>query len=484
MAVTLNKGTPVGPVVSVPEPAGTHARRAVILEQSGDAWKAVEAEIGGDHIVVLNAHAVSGQQGPPEAVRTRNGNDVALLPELQTCVCRVFDMPGAVGDQVRSMVSLRLELELPYPVAESTWACEAQMNGHGPSGRVLLIAAATQEIALAEHTLHEWGVRNADVEFAPAALAELALATDVSPGTLAILRVEQTAATLVLVHGRSLCYTRQIRLDAATGAAEDWIPSLAREVNQSLYDYQLRTGNPRPERLTLVSNANAGVLLDALESQLEMPASPLLLPDAFAAPSGVSVDDLLDEYPACLGALLAMHRRARGETSAAPPLQRQKRAARAAGWRGRRGQLIAINAALLVLVLLLGFAVQSVRMSNAEKLIAGSEPIRTGLEKLQEQVEILRFEEKRPRYMLDVLQGMAEVLPPDIKVESLTIDPKGKVALSGTAGSVEAASDAAMTSLRESKMFINPVFHGATKEKDGFGFRITCDLRGGQGGGK
>ncbi|MDX9975473.1 MAG: hypothetical protein RBU21_20980, partial [FCB group bacterium] len=234
MAVTLNKGTPVGAVVTVPEPAAGHARRAVVLEQSGGGWKAVEAEIGGDRIVILNAQAVAGPLGLPEAVRTRNGNEVALLPELLTCVCRVFDMPGAVGDQVRNMVALRLELELPYPVEESTWACEAQTNGHGPSGRVLLIAASTQEIALAEHMLREWGVRDADVEFAPAALAELALATNASAGSLAILRVEQTTATLVLGHGRSLCYTRQIRLD---GAAEGWIPSLAREVNQSLYDY-------------------------------------------------------------------------------------------------------------------------------------------------------------------------------------------------------------------------------------------------------
>ncbi|MDX9974801.1 MAG: PilN domain-containing protein, partial [FCB group bacterium] len=246
----------------------------------------------------------------------------------------------------------------------------------------------------------------------------------------------------------------------------------------------LRTGNARPERLTLVCNANAGVLLDALESQLELPASTLPLPEVFGAPSSVSVDGLLDEYPACLGALLALHRRARGENSAAPPLHRQKRAVRGAGWRGRRGLLMGLNAGLLALVLVLGLAVQSVRMSNAEKLIAGSEPIRTGLERLQEQVEILRFEEKRPRYLLDVLQGMAEALPPDIKVESLAIDSKGKVSLSAQAGSVEVASDAAMTALRESKMFMNPTFHGATKEKDGFGFRITCELRGGQGGGK
>jgi hypothetical protein len=447
----------------------------VVLEAAGDAWKVVEAEIGGDEIVVLGAHPATAADGVPAPLRTRDGGEVALLPSLKTCVCRVIDLPGATADQIDNMMALRIELELPYPVAESTWACEPRMNGHGANGQVLLIAAASREIAPAEQALQAWGVRDAAVEFAPAGLAELALAADPSAGTVAVLQVEGDAALLVLAHGRSLCYVRRIGL-----VDPDDDSQLVREVNQSLFDYQLRSGNPRPERLAVLGGRSS--LNESLKAQLELPATTVRLPKVFSVPAdAIPPDALVSDYAACLGALLAMHRRLRGEASAAPSLCKSKHVGHAAGWRGRRGLLLGLNGGLLALALVLGAVAGSVRLHTAEKLIESGRPIIGGLEKLQEEVEILRYEEKHPRAVLDVLKAMAEALPPEIKVQSIEVTPKGNVTLTGKTGTVEAASDTAMAALRDSKVFVNPQFHGATKEQDGFGFRITCDLRGGAG---
>lgn len=465
--------------------AGTPSSgRILVVEHTpGDGWKALDAEIGED-IAILDARTVEGgdQHGAAALLSTSDGATIALIPDSHKSVCRLIDIASAPADQVERMVALRLEVELPYPVAESTWACEPCLNGRGSTSRALLIAAATSEISKAERALGAPKSRGVGIEFGPAGLAELALAAVPAEGTVAVVAMDAGEALLVLTYGGTLAYTRHIRLDPAAQDLESpmdkWAPQFARDVKQSLYDYLLRTGNSGPECIYMVGKPmRQEALLEAITQSLGMPVRSLAFPGVIrVAKPELNADDLIADFPVCLGILIATMRRRRGERTTSPAIRRERRGFRALDWRSRIGVLVGLSVLLGAALVASLFMVQAVRLNADERLVRESQPLLGGLQGLQEEADILRFEGRQARSIVDTIAALAEVLPAEIKVESVAIDAKGKVTIAGKANSVEVASDTAISALEASSAFVNPQFNGATREKDAFGFHITFDL--------
>lgn len=453
-------------------------RRVLVLEPvSAGAWRAIEGEVGDGGITVLAAQALTGDaEGLARLRLLGNGADVVLVSNSQKSVCRFLDMVDAAPDQVRRMVALRLETELPYSVSESTWVCERRENRDGVSGHVLVIATATSEIAHAEEALRTQGLRCQGVEYNAASLAELLVTAPTTDECVGIVERDVGGATLAIAQRGVLCYARHIPIDHSASDAR-----VASEVDQSVYDYQLRSQGARPTRV-FVAGTDATGLIEPLQGRLGIPVEAAPCPQFLdvRAPAVVR-DDLVAQFPACVGALIAVHRRLLGERAAAPPLRRRVRALETANLRSKRLVLAGTNAGLLLVLIAALFGVRAAQLSAAEHIIDESRPLLGGLERLQDEVDILQHERGRQRPILDTMRELAEVLPSEVKVETLTIDPKGKITVSGETRSVEAASDEAIAAMEASDLFIHPKFLGATKQKEAFGFRLTCELSQGPG---
>lgn len=467
----------------------------VVLERvSDDEWKAVKAEVGGDRITVSDAQVLrSGAGSSAERdrgawTRLGNGAEACLVANSPKSVCRFLDLVQATPEQTRQMVALRLETELPYSVAESTWVCERPETADAAGGNVLVLATETAGIADAEDRLRAKGIRCGSVELNASGFAELALASGPSDETLAVVNLDQTRATLAITRGTSLRYVRHIAISAGsddeTGASTGWMARLANELEQSIYDYLLRTGNGRPARLLVAGERLAAEgLTETLAARLGIPVEAASCPE-FVRISGSApaANELIERFSACMGAVIAVHHRRRGEQTAAPVLRRRGRAFGQVDLRSKRFALIGANVLLLVLLVAALFGVRAARLGAAERIIDEGQSWVEYLEPLQDEVDILQFEAGRQRSFLDALQALAEVLPSEVKVEKLTIDAKGNVIISGKTKTVEIIGGKAVTAIEASNMLANPKLLDATKEKDEYGFRLTCELKKGPRG--
>lgn len=465
-------------------------RRVLVLERISEReWKAVEGEVGGDRIKVFGAEVLKSEAGTPDLGPLANGADVILVSNSPRAVCRFLDLANASSDQTERMVGLRLETELPYPVAESTWVWERQGSGNATPGSVLVVATGTAELAQAEEELRANGRRCTGVEFDGTGLAELAVACSPPADTVALVSLGGRGATVAITHAGKLRYVRRISLGAVTSeeesSADSAVSRLANELDQSVYDYLLRTGGERPECVLIAGEGmDANDMIEALGARLRLPVEIACIPEIVDIPDRATVSGgLLAVFPECVGALIAVHRRSRGERTAAPALRRQQ------GWRfgeidlrNKRVALICANTALFAALIAALFGVGASQLRAANRIIEESRPLLPDLERLEDEVDILEYESRRQRSILDVLVPIAEALPGQVKVETLKIDGKGKVTITGKSKSAEDVSDKAISAMQTSRMLANPKFLGATKEKDGFAFQITCELRSGSGG--
>ena len=466
--------------------AGTE--HVLVLEQAGrNAWKVIEAKLEATGITVLSARSFEeGLAGSAsEMLGNLNNSTVTLVPDSGKSVCRLLEIPDASPDELKRMVALRLEVELPYPVADSVWMYEPRTNSEGTISNVLVIATASSEIASAESELRKGGLRGAAMEFAAGGLAELANVSGASNGTTAVAKVDDDVAILAIAHDTALCYARHIRLRPPAkedGApADEWVTLLAQELRQSIYDYTLRTGNAAPDHLMVTGERMKDEgFVETLKARLEIPVIPIDCPGMFHLSDPESIEgDLLADYPVLVGVLISMRRRMLGQPTAAPLFRQRRRDFWAMDWGNRRFQLFGLNAVLLLLFIASLFGVQSLRLDSADRLIGESQPLLQSLELQREEVDILQYENRRRRSVLDVMMALSEALPQEITVETLAIDSRGKISISGKAKSVEIASDTAIAALRASTIFINAQFNGATREKEEFSFQMTCELRGG-----
>jgi hypothetical protein len=494
------------------------------LERAGDRWKAVEADVAAGGIVIRRARVLSparpkqGEAGEP-LPQLGNRVQVVLVAGSDRAICRRLQTPAASEEDTRRMVALRLETELPYPVAESFWVCErlnGSANGESP---VLVLAIPRAEVAEAEQALGFTGRNPWAVQLDAGALAELAGASQETPDvTVAVCRIEEHATDMVIVrHGR-LEYARRIfaglpaglvaglpfgpvasrPAGGSTATAEgDPTARLGDELDQCIHHYALDSlGGCEPARL-IVTGEGAGAddgIAQALGRRLGLPAGRFAIPagiqviqgtaDAQGAPTDwLKAETLLAQFPACLGALIAAQRALRGEGTAAPALRRRKAPAFAALSR-RRAALAGLSAALLCGLIAVSFLVRYARYDAASRAVRQGLPFLQDMDRLQNEVDALEHEKslgRRP--MLDTMLALAETLPKGMQIATLSVSAGGKIALGGTCGSAEDASEKAVAALKASKIFANPKFLGVSRQDQAYKFRMTFELRNAPGGG-
>lgn len=374
-----------------------------VLKRAGGRWKVVEAGMSSAGIVIRRAR-VLGNSGAPlspsdrgpldRAIRAseaapadaipslNNHGQVILLAGSDRSICRLMQLPQASEEDTRRMVALRLETELPYPVAESLWACERavapEAEGASPARNgatsVILLATPMAEIAESEKSLGLTGRSPCAVQLEAGALAELGQAAARPAETVALCRVEDRASDVVILHHGRLRYARRL----FSGGPQCGEPDaeerrkLCDELDQCLHHYALAPDAAAPTRLILTGEgARVPGLAFELGRRVGLPAEVMALPAAVRVEGKEGgAEDLLAEFPACVGALLAALRTLRGERPAAPPLRRSREPLlRRLGWQAslsrRRGALAGMSFVMVVALVAISFAVRKARSEEA-----------------------------------------------------------------------------------------------------------------------
>ena len=476
--------------VPAPRVSRRPAVRPVLALQrvSQGKWESVRAEVGGERIVMSDVRELDLVGGKDRAgdradlAKLANGAEVVLVSNSSRSVCRLLDVAEAPPDMTRRMVSLRLETELPYPVQESTWACERQSANGTQAGPVLVAATAAADVAEAEDELRARGISCDVVELNTASLAELAVAGGSSNETLVVISLDSNGTTLCVAESGWLRYARSIPGNGAP--SEDRLDRTVSELHQSLHDCLMRTGQAAPTRVLLVGAESRGEDIAAtLSARLGLPVVPCPPPDFLAAGEGlVDCGRVCGESPACVGALVAAHKRARGERAVAPPLRVRGRVLESVDLSGKRVALAAGALALLVVLIAALFGVRAAQLRGAERVRKESLPLLRQLDGLEAEVGVLQDEARRSQSVLDAIQALSEALPETVRLDKLSIDSKGTVLMSGQTKTVEEASEKAVAAMVASPSIFEAKFLGASKEKDGYKFQLSCRLRQGLGG--
>lgn len=431
-------------------------RRVHAIEAIGNGnWPFIEAEVRGDRIAILGAGTVTSGDINPHV-------DALLIVGSEKAACRIMKLPDASSEQTRRMVASRFETELPYPIADSLWTCErlpaSDMN---PAGNVLALAVPQLNGGVVGEKLRTF--KHCSIFLDAAGLAQWACVT--SAENVAVVSLSAEVATLVLTVNGKLRYLRNLR------HGSDW-ESLANELDQSLHHFSLIEGR-ETERMLLVGElAQSPELARVFSARLGIPVEVPALPPSVEITTD-SGRDALKRMPAAAGVLMSWQRRLKGQPLSAPALRRPI-PTMAERLKLRWVALIALNVALAVAAIWLAFYARGKWIDSAMELTREGRPLLQDMDRISAEVNTLEFESHQPS-MLEAINGLAEILPSGLKFESITIDSKGRVAITGTTESIAVASDAAIKALRGSSMFKNPVFEGATKGQNGFKFRITCE---------
>lgn len=464
-----------------PEPVAPQVRRVMAVELHADGEsRCVLAEIGGDRPVVLGARAFgAGDTGKMPAFA--HGASAVLLANSERSICRRLDVPNTACVTVQQMIALRLEAELPYPVADSLWVYDQGPAVCANGKHVLVVAVPKADVDAGRNTLHGLGAPCARVEYDASSLAELAGIGTPAELPRAVARIDGNRILLAITQEGTPRYVRRIRIgspaSAGGEAGSDWAARVAREINQSMHEYQMRTGGQPPACL-LVAGETCGDegLLAGLRGALGIEVSEAAVPQSLNTVHASVSDRLVKDFPACLGAVIALHRRARGERAMTPPLLCEAETSASSNLYGRRASLSVACGILCVMLVASAFAVRSARIAAADGALAELKPLSGALTRIQEETDILQYESRRQWPVIDMLEALATALPAEITVDTLTLSSDGKVSIKGKTKSVAAASETAIAALEGSGLFAKCTFLGATEDKDKFAFQIACDL--------
>jgi hypothetical protein len=445
----------------------------------------LEGEIGGDRPRLTGAHVLpfeSTSQSPLSGGISRLAGEGILVVRSRGAICREVDLPIASDDEIRTMLALRLETELPYSPSEATWVHhrgdDTEQQG---TARVLFIAVPTADVVAQQQELEASGHSCHVVESWEAALAQVAAAVAPGQQTAAIAEIETAGVMLVVAHNGKLTYARYI----SRGAAEPRSPTLtdaearrlASEMHQSLEHYVFSKGASAPKKVLLAGErdaiacvAEAFERISGLTAEAPEPPDWLRVPDGAGAPK-----ELLGRFASCVGALLAAHRRMRGEEPVAPPLRLPRTRFAGAAAHKRLG-LAAASLFLIIALVVVSFGVRSAKLRAANRALEKAQSALADIEALEEEVKILRAESQRQRPAIDLLLALAQTMPDGILVGDLSIGSDGNVTIVGKAPSFEVASTTA-EALSNSEQFADAKLQRASKENDDIMFRITCAVR-------
>ena len=431
--------------------AGADAGPVTIWERLPDGWRVAEGDLAGSAPAVRR---VARFEGDPdrETLRARGfarGRQAVIVVGMERSFCRVLDLPTESDAEIRQILGLRLETELPYAVESAVWAYAVQSTDpQTSSSRVLVLALPADEIERMEDAVRGAGRTPVAIESREAALAQLA--PDLAPGEagVAVAEVDEDAAALVVVAPEGVTYARHI--PAAGSATPD---RLADEMAQSLRHYSLATHNGMPEKLILASGTD-------LAERISQAARLKVVPAGRAV---------------CAGALELTRRRSAGEPVRVPALRRRKTADRRTDAR-RTGTLAALVLVLLVAAIAMGFGLRRARIEAVSAAIEAGRESTQDFQVLQEEVEIMQKEQDAYRSTLDILRSVVEAFPEQVKITDIEMDSRNRVTIRGKAPSVEMVSKAE-AALAGSDMFASAQFRQAARGQGGLTFQVDCELR-------
>ena len=239
----------------------------------------------------------------------------------------------------------------------------------------------------------------------------------------------------------------------------------------------MASGDPEPSQVCLVGEGSLqDAIPPALGARLGIPVVVLPCPDRLDLSAvGEGGNELLAHFPACAGALLTAHRSRCSQPTVAPALSEQRLEPQRKTPL-KRWLLPAVNLAMGVALLAALFGVRKASITVGDRLGKSGREVIATLDRLSEEVAVLKHENRQAPALLDVLQALTEVLPKGTVIETLTIGSKGKVAIGCTSGKLEQVSEGAVSAMKASPLFSHPKFLGATKEKKLYRFRIVCEL--------
>ena len=448
--------------------------RVIVLEKAGPSdWKVVEAQTDGKGITLLSARVLDETRSSGIG-KLANGAHIILVTNSDKALCRWLALPNATAEQVRRMVALRLETELPYPVGKSVWICEPQhRKTEGADSVTLVMAVPSEDLAAAESQLRSAGLRCDEVILDAAAIAEIVAADPTADEAEAVAAVGEKMTILAIVHNGRLCYARRVHIGTGDGTVHE----LINELGQCFHHYALNNNTDKPARMLLVGqSARDEDFIATLSARLGMPVAPATISeDMQLASPDTSESELLQKFPACVGALLASHRMRNGRCAAAPALRRRKLPF-FTSTRFKAAIIAAVNLLLVAGLIAVLFSVRKARIAAADSLIKEGQPLFAMSESLPGNVKVLEFENRLPRPILDTLLALADIMPKGLKIASISIDPNHKVTISGIAPSVE-ETEKAIAAMKKSERFMNPKSLASTLQKDGRTFGITCELK-------
>jgi len=447
------------------------ATRVVVWERVGEGWRVLEGEVGGAAPVVLRAASVTGPEQGDSGDLT--GAEGILVVHSDRFVCRTLDVPPASEQEIGQMLSLRLETELPYGVSEAEWAFRRLDDAAAGVPRALAFAVPAADVQEGERLLRACGRSVGAVEASVAALAQVAATA--APDAC-VVWVEDARAELAVVHGSAMLYGRSLRL---RGGGRQDLARLAGEVEQSVQHCAFRLGRPAPREALVVGQPDQACGLVAALSERGMLSARLAGPPGGLefGPEAGEPGRVFTEFAACVGALVAAHRRAVGAGAAAPALRSREERAEAPA-RGRLAVIAAVDAVLLAMVIGGAFGVRVSSLHAVTTALQKARSSLTGADRVEEEVKILQSERTRQRSVADLLLGLCEALPEGIAISDLNIDSKGSVTVQGRAPSVEAAA-AGASALGAGGMFTDAKLWQVSQQKEGLVFRITCSVAGG-----
>ena len=449
-----------------------------MFAQSGTEWRVAEAEIGRDTVTVSRfatvdspeTYGANGKRVPMEDAQP------VLVVGSDRFVFREVDLPRTGAEEMRDMMVVRAETELPYNGQDACWCSHVIGSSANPgSVRMGLLALPSEEVDAAESGLLDAVRGPVSVECREAALAELAAALRPDSETAALVALGDDGATLVMTCKGMMAYARSvIRSSPAARGPQD--PSgVARELRQSIQHYAACNGGAYPDDVLVWREGNEAALPATFELELGLPTERIERPDWLLIEDGATaLGQTWNEYAVCVGAWEAARRRRSGGGSAACPMRIpvQPPSVKPVVVRGILGAGVLV---LLLAVLWMTHTVRSTRLRAAREAVSKARPGLAFVDELDEEVQVLQYENGRYRSTLDLLLALVDAMPNGTVLREVGIDAKGNVTISGKVQSVEAAAKAAVA-LVESGLFEDARPDRCAQEKEGLMFKISCSV--------
>jgi len=391
------------------------------------------------------------------------GRDATIVLTEGLAMLRTLTLPASTQANLRSIVELRVETEVPLPGDGAAWDFTAAVESDGDIS-VLLAVARTDDVLARLRLLKEAGIRPQSVRVGLLALCAAYSRSDacVDGEDVCLLDVRgDVAAAVFLQRGRPVWHRELL---VGNG-------NLARELGQCTRYYSTEFDRPTIGRLVLL-----GHLPQPLPAALGMEVVDRPTISAVTFEPGADGLDVHGDWTAAIGAMFhqldaggkAMDLLPSLVASEKPEVRDHNPA-----------HTVAAVAAAVVLCLALvanSLWIKRSRLHSVRQALTDLKATQREALSLEKELAFLTKLEKEKTPWLDVLKELSELAPPGVTLRSMLLQKKGTVDLTGV------ATDYQSVSVFAEKLKASTWFHDAKptnmhKPKREIEFRITCRIR-------